>query len=170
MSNFDPFNVNTFWKMCMNAQEMNQLAFKACLNAQKIHSSQNLLEQFVKECMACVGDNTGVAIQLFQALSSLKKPEDLVELQERVFTEYSEKNIEHAKKLLSMYNDLLQDSYHTAKQNAEDLTGQFTHNSNELAKKFAENIGPASAFANNYTAKQNNKKPMGATEKDKEAK
>lgn len=150
MATFDPFNMNSFWKMCINAQEVNQLAFKAFLNAQKINSSQNLLEQFVKECMACVADNTTIANQLFQALSSVKKPEDLLLLQEKVFAEYSERNIEHTKKLLSMYNDLLQESYYAAKKHAESFAEDCVRTSQGLAKEVVDNINHAASFANNY--------------------
>lgn len=159
MSNLDPLNM--FWKMCMNAQEVNQMAMKAFVNTQKVQQSQNLMEQFVQECMACFGDNTAISIKLFQSLSAVKTPEDFSKLQEKVITEYSEKNIEHVKKLLTMYNNLLQENYRCAKENAEDLTGKFTDGANELTKKFTENVNKfaeSNPFIPNTCSTKNNKK------------
>lgn len=171
MSNLDPLSM--FWKMCMNAQEVNQLAFKAFLNTQKVQQSQNLMEQFMQECMSCVGDNTATSIKLFQSLSNVKTPEDFNKLQEKMLAEYSEKNIDHVKKLLTLYNNLLQESYRYAKENTEDLTCKFTDSANELTKKFTENVSKfteANPFVNTNTCsvnKGNNKKHSNATEENR---
>lgn len=162
MSNFDPFNFNSFnsfWKMFLNAQELNQSLFETLVNTQKMQSSnQNLLEQFIKECMACVGDNTAIANQLFQALSSIKRPEDLLQLHVKVFAEYSEKNIEHTKKLLSMYKDLLQENYYATKKHAEGFVEDCARTSQGFAREVADNIHhAASNFASNYAEQYSNK-------------
>lgn len=143
--------------MCVNAQELNQLAFKAFLNSQNNHPTENLLEQFIKACMACVTDNTNISIQCFQALSNVKNMEDLIKLQGNILIEYSEKNKEHFTKLLSMYNDLLQENYNNNKQHAEDLAEKFTNHSQEFVKKCTA-IDP-NMFVNNYNNQYSMKQP-----------
>lgn len=162
----DPLNM--FWKMCMNAQEVNQLAFKTFLNTQKIQQSQTLMEQFIQESMSCVADNIAAANKLFQCLSSVKNPEDFNKLQEKVFIEYNDKNIEHVKKLLTLYSNLLQENYLNAKANTDDLTSAFSDGVTELTKKFTDNVtkfAEVNPFANNScSAKGHNKKHTNSNE------
>lgn len=172
MSNLDP--VSMFWKMLTNAQEVNQLAFKVFLNTQKVQQSQNLIEQFMQECMSCIGDNTSASIKLFQSMSTVKTPEDFSKLQEKMMAEYSEKNIEHVKKLLTMYNNLLQESYRCAKENADDLTSKFTESTSELTKKFTENVNKFSEVnpfmgsgCSGKQQQQGNKRHTNATEENR---
>lgn len=142
-------------------QEVNQLALKAFVNTQKVQQSQYLMEQFLHECMACVGDNSAIAIKLFQSLSTIKTPEDFSKLQEKMLAEYTEKNIEHTKKILGMYNNLIQENYRFAKENAEDLTNKFTNTANELVKNCAENVNKfaeVNPFIQNTCSAKNTKK------------
>lgn len=159
VSNLDPLNM--FWKTCMNMQEVNQLALKAFVNTQKVQQSQYLMEQFVQECMAYVGDNSAVAIKLFQSLSAIKTPEDFSKLQEKILAEYTEKNIEHIKKILGMYNNLIQENYRFAKENAEDLTNKFTNTANELVKNCTDNVNKfaeVNPFIQNTCSAKNTKR------------
>jgi len=77
---------------------VNQLALKVFLNTQKVQQSQQSVEQLLQECMVCIGDNTAIAMSMLQSLSKVKSPEEFIKIQEKLITESSEKNLEHAKK------------------------------------------------------------------------
>ena len=167
--------VSMFWKMLLNAQELNQLTLKAFLNTQKVQQSQESLEQLLQEYMMYVGDNTSVALSMVQALSKVKNPEEFVKTQEKLLTEYSEKNLEHTKKFLNLYNNLWQEIYHCTKENTSDFTEKCTEAANDLTKKFTENVnkfaetaatlsGAACCKGSNSGGGGNNKRHQNVTE------
>ncbi len=145
---FDP--VNMFWKMLLNAQEMNQLALKVFLNSQKIQQSQQSMEQLLQECMACVGDNTSMGLSMLQSLSKVKNPEEFVKIQERITTEYGEKNLDHAKKFMGIYHNLWQEVYNYAKENASDFGEKFTEAASTITNKITENVTKFAENAANF--------------------
>ena len=138
MSGFDP--VNMFWKMLLNAQEVNQLALKVFLNTQKVQQSQQSVEQLLQECMVCIGDNTAIAMSMLQSLSKVKSPEEFIKIQEKLITESSEKNLEHAKKFLNLYNGLWQEVYHHTKEHASDFAEKYSEAATGITKQIAENV------------------------------
>ena len=150
MSGFDP--VNMFWKMLLNAQEVNQLALKVFLNTQKVQQSQQSMEQLVQECMMCIGDNTTIAMSMLQSLSKAKNPEEFIKAQEKLITEASDKNLEHAKKFLNMCHNLGQDAYHYTKDNASDFAEKYTEAANDITKKITENVNKFAETASNLSS------------------
>ncbi len=138
MSGFDP--VNMFWKMLLNAQEVNQLALKVLLNTQKVQQSQQSMEQLLQECMVCVGDNTSIAMSMLQSLSKVKSPEEFVKVQEKLITEASERNLDHAKKFLNIYHNICQEVYHCTKDSASDFTEKYTEAAKDITNKITENV------------------------------
>lgn len=137
-SSFDP--INMFWKMVLNAQECNQLALKVLLNTQKMQQSQQSLEQLVQEFMACVGDNTALAMSMLQSFSKVKSPEELLKVQEKVLSEYGEKNLEHVKKFFKLQHNLWQEACQYSKENATDFTEKCSEAAFDLTKKITENV------------------------------
>jgi len=158
-SGFDPMNM--FWKMLLNTQEMNQMALKVFLNTQKAQQSQQTFEQLLQECMLCVGDNTAISMSMLQALGKVKCPEEFVRTQEKLLSEYGEKNLEHTKKFLNIYHNLWQEAYHCTKDNTHDFTERCTEAAANITKNITDNVNKFAETASNLTGTYCNKNSGG---------
>lgn len=164
VSHLDPLNMfwNMFWKPWMSyIPNVNDMSFKNFVNEPTVQQSQYLMEQLIQQCMSCVSDNTAILIKLFQSLPNVKTPEDFAKLQEIILAESTKKNMDHAQNLLKTYANLMQENYHCAKKQAEDLTTKFTKDTHDAMKKCGESVNKFNEnnpFVQNSCSTKNSKK------------
>ena len=161
MFNFDPniLNPNMFWDAWKNTQNVSQTMlnfFDMLWKNQKFQSSPNILGEFVQKCMSYASFNAYIANKLFMSLSKINNVEDLSNLQESIFIEYSEQSLSHIKQILNSYHELLKEGYKNTKQQTENFVHKCSETSSEMVDQINSHISNFTETAQSSSSKHNN--------------